>query len=793
MTMAEEKKDPFGELHDWGLDDPLEDAGDAAPGPELADDGALRMGRGLRLDIHRTGLGYGVTRATQIGGRNRDEPPFEQRVTGLVIPQTGPIQKAMEMIVTPLARLPEPTRRIIKDMKDKLPPPKDVYKTDYDFVREARRYYLHNVRKIKKDEELRKKRGLTDVDVATFHNFRDFLFKRERAVPEGDPMAKEAETRRIVYRNDLIRYLVMRVRDQRRTNGENPLVQLMTSEERKRIVRRSQWKRRKAQYEAARGSAGWKKKDLYEHATFEEADRGSRARRQSVAVVRLAQELVDATPAPASALPKRKKRKQRKQPEMEEDIPLEEKAEEKSEENLEEKVTLSTPATTGIVSPLVEPLPQPTAHVPEIPTFIPPGADQPIHSDDEPVSDALDPAEATTEHKHDEEDTPVPDASFTFAPRAIVLDEKVRDAIQLKPPVQVTFSRATISIPSRCDAGGYDSVHGLDPFVQTLLEVLSRQKPRDDMGIRVWKIQGWDNDRTMHIGPDPDLVLFNVDFGKLAGEAYVYIAGRATAFMRKFENMTIDPVADQEECIRLSVQVIQRITAEMMRIKTAYSAKEYSTPDKITTDLSLPIEGHMERESLSEFMVDRQYLIRRIMRTCKACFNPTPTKDKFLVPSNARLTRIESQTKCIMSIIKQTIRMDMMRLSEKMNETEEVVCRLCEVATQLRGFFAFHPLVVAVAQLIEKITDQMAGVIAREPRACLVFVRSCILLLDFVIRLLFGGLDDPIIPFFEEFNPMFTTGHMAPPDPDADKMLPVRMDQFKERLKGAPFNRYTVK
>src|SRR3954470_11901951 len=61
--------------------------------------GGNEFGKGLRIDVRRTGNRVSITEAIQIGGDTDREPPFEQRVTGIVIPQSGARERAMQMIV----------------------------------------------------------------------------------------------------------------------------------------------------------------------------------------------------------------------------------------------------------------------------------------------------------------------------------------------------------------------------------------------------------------------------------------------------------------------------------------------------------------------------------------------------------------------------------------------------------------------------------------------------------------------------------------------------------------------
>ena len=107
-----------------------------------------KMGRGIRLDIRKQGEGFAVSKVAQIGSFDLEEPPFEQRVSGIVLPASGARQKAMEILVSPLASFPTPVRRIVKDIRNRLPKPKEIRKDDYDFRREVKRYYNDNVKNI---------------------------------------------------------------------------------------------------------------------------------------------------------------------------------------------------------------------------------------------------------------------------------------------------------------------------------------------------------------------------------------------------------------------------------------------------------------------------------------------------------------------------------------------------------------------------------------------------------------------------------------------------------------------
>jgi len=279
---------------------PADEAGGSRPlhaRPLNGDD----LGRGLRIDVRRTGNRVSITEAIQIGGDSDREPPFQQTVTGILVPRSGARQRAMELVVAPLASLPNPTRQLVKDIRDRLPDPKSVAKNDYDFVREMKKYYEHNIKPRKADiqngREVRgskRKRPITRVQAATFQTFKTFLFERE-TVPAGASQEEKDEIiSRDEFRTKVLKYLVMRTRELRRFTHENPLVQLMTSESRKRRVRKAQWTKRKKEYE--RLSDGERKENpnqYYEYKTFDEADKGSRARRQSEEMIRLAHDLIE--------------------------------------------------------------------------------------------------------------------------------------------------------------------------------------------------------------------------------------------------------------------------------------------------------------------------------------------------------------------------------------------------------------------------------------------------------------------------------------------------------------------
>ncbi len=267
--------------------------GDDHPADPVAreEDAGLALGRGLRIDLHRAGNAISITQAQRIGGYDPAEPPIRQSISGISIPRSGPYQRAMEAIVAPLASLPVPSRQIVKDIRDKLPDTQSVRLDDYDFRREIKRYFRNTIKSMK--EEKKQKHGLADKTF-TAETFKTFLLAREKEPVGASENAKSQIVARDAYRTNVLKYLLLRVREARRTIHENPLVQLMTSEHRKRNIRKSVWTKRKAEYDRRKDrNPDAPPNAYYEHKEFKEADRGSRAKRQSVAVVELARELID--------------------------------------------------------------------------------------------------------------------------------------------------------------------------------------------------------------------------------------------------------------------------------------------------------------------------------------------------------------------------------------------------------------------------------------------------------------------------------------------------------------------
>lgn len=272
------------------------------------EDAGLHLGRGLRIDLHRAGNAISITQATRIGGSESMEPPFTQTLSGIAMPRSTAYQRALEATVAPLACLPGPSRQIVKDIRDKLPDTHSVRLDDYDFRREIKRFYLNSVQDMRLSKK--EKWGLQDKSF-TRDSFRAFLIVREKEPVGASEKEKADIILRETYRSKTLKYLVMRVRESRRTLHENPLVQLMTSEHRKRSIRKSVWTKRHKQYvDEKKTNPSMPENEYYEHETFDQADKGSRAKRQSMQVVELARELIDVE----DLLEAKAKRKRRSKP-----------------------------------------------------------------------------------------------------------------------------------------------------------------------------------------------------------------------------------------------------------------------------------------------------------------------------------------------------------------------------------------------------------------------------------------------------------------------------------------------
>lgn len=275
------------------------------PKPDSVADvvGAVNLGKGIRIDIQRQGDGMGITRAVNIAGGGEDQPFFQQRVQGVVLPRDAEVGIAARMVVEPLASMQTPTRRIVKDIVNKLPPKDQVHPDDPDFVKALKKYWNNNLRgpyvkgwvnytrthpdgnRTEYDAMFEEKYHVTGKQARLFNKFTSVILNKEK-LPPGSNIRNRLE------------YVVTIVQQARREKSQNPLVNLMLSEHRKLVVRRSQWKRRKTRYarekeEAKKNNTPFRIKPSLEVETFEEQDKGSLKRRQSEHVVALAKDLVE--------------------------------------------------------------------------------------------------------------------------------------------------------------------------------------------------------------------------------------------------------------------------------------------------------------------------------------------------------------------------------------------------------------------------------------------------------------------------------------------------------------------